>query len=65
MKWCVTHSQHASIVWKKKSSKTKTARTYAPTKYYEPESLLQSSQEQATGPYPEPDESSHVTPSYF
>jgi hypothetical protein len=32
IKWCITNSQHAIPVWKK-SSKTNTARTYAPTRH--------------------------------
>jgi hypothetical protein len=31
-KWCITNSQHAILVGKK-LSKTRTARTYAPTQY--------------------------------
>jgi hypothetical protein len=33
IKWYISHSQHAIIVGKK-ASKTKTARTYAPTQHY-------------------------------
>jgi hypothetical protein len=34
IKWCVIHSQHAILVGEK-SSKAKTARTYAPTEYFQ------------------------------